>query len=84
MASGFIVDQSGYIITNVHAVIDKTEVMVKLYDGKTFVAKVFAIDDLSDLALLKVTFQMKGTVNQSHYISYIMRHFMDTELITAN
>ncbi|PCI43553.1 MAG: serine protease [Alphaproteobacteria bacterium] len=54
LGSGFIIDPSGIIITNNH-VIDKADVvMIKMYDGREFEAKVIGKDSKLDLAVLKV------------------------------
>ena len=51
-ASGFIVSTDGYILTNAHAV--GPEVTVKLRDRREFKAKVVGIDELTDIAVLKI------------------------------
>ena len=52
--SGFIVDPSGYIVTNNH-VIDKADrIEVTLNDGTEFDAKIVGRDTKTDLALLKI------------------------------
>lgn len=54
--SGFIIDSNGLILTNAHVVINKphTEVQVKLHDGRTFDARIEAVDDTSDLATIRI------------------------------
>lgn len=52
--SGFIIDQSGYIVTNNHVVGRADDVTVQLADGREFSAKVVGTDPQTDLALLKV------------------------------
>ena len=54
VGSGFIVDKSGYIITNAHVVEDASRITVKLDSGEEFIAKVVGIDDQTDLAILKI------------------------------
>ena len=54
VGSGFIVDKSGYIITNEHVVDDAARITVKLDSGEEFPAKVVGIDDETDLAVLKI------------------------------
>ena len=52
--SGFIVDPSGYIVTNDHVVGGADEITVDLADGTELKAKVVGTDDLTDVALIKV------------------------------
>lgn len=54
VGSGFIVDKSGYIVTNFHVVTDASRIMVKLESGEEYVAKVVGVDDETDLAILKI------------------------------
>lgn len=53
-ASGFIIDPSGLIVTNRHAVTDATDVIVILNDGTRLRATVLATAEQADIALLKV------------------------------
>ena len=52
--SGFIVDASGYIVTNNHVVESARRITVKLSDGREFEAKLIGADKDTDVALLKV------------------------------
>ncbi|MDN3564310.1 S1C family serine protease [Paeniroseomonas aquatica] len=52
--SGFVVDPSGFIVTNNHVIGSATRVVVSLQDGTELVARVIGMDELTDLALLKV------------------------------
>jgi len=54
VGSGFIVDKSGYILTNQHVVEDAARITVKLDSGEEFQAKVIGTDDETDLAVLKI------------------------------
>ena len=54
VGSGFIVDKSGYILTNQHVVDDAARITVKLDSGEEFQAKVVGIDEETDLAVLKI------------------------------
>jgi serine protease Do len=54
VGSGFIVDKSGYILTNDHVVDDAAKITVKLQNGDEYVAKVIGVDDQTDLAVLKI------------------------------
>lgn len=53
-ASGVIISEDGYIITNAHAVEDINRFKAKLYDGREFEAKVTGIDTRTDIAVLKI------------------------------
>ncbi|WP_236033716.1 trypsin-like peptidase domain-containing protein [Belnapia mucosa] len=52
--SGFVIDPTGYIVTNNHVVGSATRVVVALQDGTELAARVVGTDELTDLALLKV------------------------------
>jgi serine protease Do len=54
LGSGFIIDKSGYIITNNHVIADAEEIIVQLNDKHKFEAKVIGRDPLTDLALIKI------------------------------
>jgi serine protease Do len=54
MGSGFIIDKSGFIVTNNHVVADGKKITVKLPDGREFTAKLLGSDEATDIALLKV------------------------------
>nr|ADN14671.1 HtrA2 peptidase [Gloeothece verrucosa PCC 7822] len=52
--SGFIVDQSGIILTNAHVVDNADKVTVTLKDGRTFNGIVRGSDEVTDLAVVKI------------------------------
>jgi serine protease Do len=55
LGSGFIVDRSGYIMTNNHVVEDATRIQVKLPgDSTEYPAKLIGTDPELDLAVLKI------------------------------
>jgi len=54
LGSGFIIDPSGYVVTNNHVVDDATAVTVTLTTGKSYTAKLIGTDKKTDLALLKI------------------------------
>ncbi len=53
--SGFVVDSSGYILTNQHVVDDVGAIEVTLSDGRRLPAELIGSDPLTDLAVLKVS-----------------------------
>lgn len=53
-ASGFLVSNDGYILTNSHVVNNHSAISVKLNDGREFPAKVVGEDESTDVALLKI------------------------------
>jgi len=54
LGSGFLIDPSGYIVTNLHVIDGADDVTVTLQDGAKFKAQVVGRDDKTDLALIKV------------------------------
>ncbi len=54
IASGVIVSQDGYVLTNHHVVDGAVEIRVETTDNRTFVAKLVGSDQPSDLAVLKI------------------------------
>ena len=54
VGSGFIIEASGYILTNNHVVENADEIIVALADRRERVATVVGTDPQSDLALLKI------------------------------
>ena len=68
--SGFIVNDTGLVITNAHVVGYRQALKVTTTDGREFNAKVLALDLNSDLALVQV-----GLVSPSS-MSYQFRYFM--------
>jgi serine protease Do len=54
LGSGFIIDASGYIVTNHHVIEGADEITVLLHDGTSLVAEVIGSDEKTDLAILKV------------------------------
>jgi S1-C subfamily serine protease len=54
LGSGFILDKSGLILTNAHVVDKADKVTVRLKDGRTFEGKVKGIDEVTDLAVVKI------------------------------
>jgi serine protease Do len=54
LGSGFIVDPSGYVVTNNHVVGDAGKVEVILQDKTKYTAKIVGRDPKTDLAVLKI------------------------------
>ena len=52
--SGIIYKSNGYIVTNAHVVADMETIVVVLSNGKSYNARLKAIDELSDLASIKI------------------------------
>lgn len=53
-ASGVILTDNGYIVTNYHVVKDAEEIEITLFDGRSYPAKVIGNDPQTDLTLLKI------------------------------
>jgi len=54
LGSGFIVDPSGYVVTNSHVIGDAAKVEVTLQDSSKYTAKIIGRDPKTDLAVLKI------------------------------
>ena len=54
VGSGIIFDSTGWILTNRHVVAGTTDLTVQLKDGTKYDAKIYGIDTLTDLAIIKV------------------------------
>ncbi|CAH2600189.1 PDZ domain-containing protein [Rhodovastum atsumiense] len=52
--SGFVIDSSGYIVTNTHVVGNASRIVVSLLDGTEMPAEIVGVDDLTDIALIRV------------------------------
>jgi serine protease Do len=52
--SGFILTEDGYVVTNNHVVEGATSVVVRMTDRREFDAEIVGLDELSDLAVLKI------------------------------
>ena len=54
LGSGFVIDPSGYIVTNNHVISGAEEITVRFHDDSELKAKLVGSDEKTDLALLKV------------------------------
>jgi serine protease Do len=52
--SGFIFDSHGWILTNKHVVAGADQISVQLNDSRVFTGRVYGIDTLTDLAIVKI------------------------------
>jgi serine protease Do len=54
IGSGFIFDANGWILTNKHVVNGADQISVQLNDSRVFTGRVYGIDTLTDLAIVKI------------------------------
>lgn len=54
LGSGFIIDQEGHVLTNQHVVNQAEEITITLTDGTEHVGDIVGMDEISDIALLKI------------------------------
>ncbi len=54
LGSGFIIDKSGLVLTNAHVVDKADKVTIRLKDGRSFEGKVQGVDEVTDLAVVKI------------------------------
>jgi serine protease Do len=54
LGSGFVIDPTGYIVTNNHVIESATDIQVTTTDGVDHPAKLIGADPKTDLALLKI------------------------------
>ncbi|WP_242978807.1 S1C family serine protease [Rhodohalobacter mucosus] len=55
MGSGFLISEDGLIVTNQHVVgTNPSEIMVSTIDGKTYPAELIGVDELTDIALIRI------------------------------
>ena len=52
--SGFVIDPSGYVVTNNHVVANASDIEVSFADGKKYKARLIGRDELTDVALIKI------------------------------
>jgi serine protease Do len=61
LGSGFVIDTSGYIVTNNHVIADADEITVILHDDTNLKAELVGRDTKTDVAVLKVKTDKKLT-----------------------
>ena len=54
LGTGFVIRSDGVIVTNAHVVAGASQVSVALRDGTSYVAKVLGVDEVNDLAVVKI------------------------------
>ena len=67
MGSGFLIDETGYILTNHHVIEGGKAITVRLHDEKEYDAKVIGSDSKTDIALLKIE-PTEGAPKKFHYL----------------
>jgi serine protease Do len=78
LGSGFIIDPSGYIVTNNHVVANAKTVTVIFQDGSKHPAKIIGTDPKTDLALVKIAapkplpYVEWGDSNASHVGDWVL------------
>ncbi|MFS2318326.1 Do family serine endopeptidase [Maricaulis sp. D1M11] len=54
LGSGFVIDESGLVVTNHHVIDEADFVQVAFSDGRTFEAEIIGTDSVTDLAVLQI------------------------------
>ena len=54
LGSGFVISESGYVVTNNHVIEDADEIMIEFFSGQELPATLIGRDPKTDIALLKV------------------------------
>ncbi len=54
VGSGVIYDSNGWILTNRHVVAGASELVIELKDGRQFQGRIYGVDTLTDLAIVKI------------------------------
>lgn len=54
LGSGFIIASDGFVLTNAHVIEGADHILVRLSDRRELVAEVVGVDEISDIALLKI------------------------------
>jgi len=61
--TGFIISNDGYILTNSHVVRDADRLTVRLFDNRTYTAKVVGRDGATDVAVIRIEAKGLPAVN---------------------
>ena len=61
LGSGFIIEESGIVVTNNHVIEGAEDIIVQVNGGKEYKAKVIGADPLSDIAVLQIDTKEKFT-----------------------
>lgn len=67
--SGFLWDERGHIVTNLHVVQDADRVAVTLIDGNTYEADLIGFEPRKDLAVLKIELQSTNVLTFNEKVS---------------
>jgi len=67
-ATGFLIDGSGYLVTNAHVIDNARNIIVENKKGEQFTAEALYADKPSDLAILKITDTSFRKVNELPYV----------------
>lgn len=62
--SGFIISNDGLIVTNAHVVANKRGVRVKLNNGDVYNATVQEVDQVADIATIKISVKVSRPLQQ--------------------
>ena len=54
LGSGFIIDESGIVVTNNHVIESADEISIIMFDQKEYTAELLGRDPKADLAVLKI------------------------------
>jgi S1-C subfamily serine protease len=66
--SGFVVSSDGYILTNAHVMEGAKKTTISLSNGRSFKAAIVALDELTDLAVLKA----EVTPSDARYLTIVL------------
>ncbi len=58
-ASGFVIHENGFVLTNYHVVENQSSFKIALFNGKEYDAKIIGVDPETDLAVLKIKIDEK-------------------------